>query len=66
MSMVLFGWVSRLYVSKDPVRSKVAVLLAEEEVDWKRVPFHRRAGMAAVDEDDVDATDNEAAERRRR
>ena len=44
----------------------MAVLLAEEEVDWKRVPFHRRAGMAAVDEDDVDATDNEAAERRRR
>ena len=55
-----------MYVSKDPVRSKVAVLLAEEEVDWKRMPFHRRAGMAAVDEDDVDATDNEAAERRRR
>ena len=30
MSMVLLGWVSRLYVSKEPVRSKVATSFEED------------------------------------
>jgi len=55
MSIVLFGAVSRLYVSNEPVRSKVATSSEEdikrmEFVELVAIPF-RTADVAAADED---------------
>ena len=61
--MVLLGWVSRLYVSKEPVRSKVATSSEEDmerNEDWRLLVLEmmplRRALVAAVDDDDDEAT----------